>query len=82
MQVSPHLTFDGQCRAAFLVYQEIMGGRIATMLTYGESALAARIDAQWHDRIVHATLALEKSNSPASICSRRITSGHRVSTSP
>jgi PhnB protein len=60
MQVSPHLTFDGQCRAAFLAYQEIMGGRIATMLTYGESALAARIDAQWHDRIIHATLALDE----------------------
>jgi PhnB protein len=58
MRISPHLIFDGQCRSAFLMYQRILGGTIATMLTYGESPLATQVDARWHGRIVHATLEL------------------------
>ena len=56
MRVSPHLCFDGRCRAAFAAYQKILGGTIQTMLTYGESPMAAQVDPNWHDRIVHATM--------------------------
>jgi PhnB protein len=58
MHISPHLTFDGQCRDAFQLYHRILGGTIATMLTYGESPMASQIDSRWHERIVHATLRL------------------------
>src|SRR6186713_3086206 len=60
MRISPHLCFDGKCREAFQLYQAILGGTILTMLTYGESPMASSTDPQWHDRIVHATLALEE----------------------
>ena len=56
MRVSPHLCFNGQCRAAFTAYQRILGGTLATMLTYGESPMAHEVDSRWHHRIVHATL--------------------------
>jgi PhnB protein len=56
MRISPHLCFNGQCRAAFTAYQRILGGTLTTMLTYGESPMAQQVDARWHDRIVHATL--------------------------
>jgi PhnB protein len=56
MHISPHLCFDGQCRTAFAFYQQILGGKIETMLTYGESPMAARVEPQFHDRILHATL--------------------------
>jgi PhnB protein len=56
MQISPHLCFDGQCRTAFAAYQQILGGQIQTMLTYGESPVAAQFESQWHDRILHASL--------------------------
>ena len=59
MRISPHLCFDGQCRAAFESYQRILGGKIQTMLTYGGSPLASQVDPEWHDRIVHATLVLD-----------------------
>jgi PhnB protein len=59
MRVSPHLTFDGQCKSAFLAYQRILRGNIVTMLTYGESPMASHVDKRWHERIVHATLALD-----------------------
>jgi PhnB protein len=58
MRVSPHLTFDGQCKSAFLAYQRILGGDVLTMLSYGESPMASTVDKQWHDHILHATLTL------------------------
>jgi PhnB protein len=57
VRISPHLCFDGRCKAAFLRYQELLGGTL-TMLTYGESPMASDVDPQWHDRIVHATLRI------------------------
>ena len=60
MRFSPHLCFDGQCRAAMQLYQKILGGRIQTMLTYGESPMASSTDPRWHDRILHATLVLDE----------------------
>ena len=56
MRISPHLCFHGQCRAAFAAYQRILGGTLATMLTYGESPMAHQVDSQWHDRVLHASL--------------------------
>ena len=58
MRVSPHLCFNGQCRAAFEDYRRILGGNIATMLTYGESPMASQVDPEWRGRIAHATLRL------------------------
>ena len=58
MRLSPHLCFDGQCRDAMQLYQSTLGGKIETMLTYGESPMASSTDPQWHTRIVHATLLL------------------------
>ena len=44
MHISPHLCFNGQCRTAFEKYQQILGGTITTMLTYGESPMASQVD--------------------------------------
>lgn len=59
MRITTHLCFDGNCRAAFDWYRDILGCSIETMLSYGESPLAATIEKQWHGRIVHATLKLD-----------------------
>lgn len=58
MRCSPHLCFDGQCEAAFRVYHELLGGRLTTLLKYGESPMAGQVPAQYRDRIIHATLDL------------------------
>jgi len=57
MKLSPHLMFDGQCRAAFERYQQLLGGELG-MLTFGDSPMAADVDSRWHDRIIHATLTI------------------------
>ena len=59
MRLRPHLTFDGKCQAAFLRYQQVFGGSLM-VLTYGESPMAASVDAEWHDRVVHATLRFDE----------------------
>lgn len=58
MRISPHLCFNGSCRAAFTAYQTILGGTIATMLTYGDSPMAGQVAPERHAQIAHATLAL------------------------
>ena len=58
MQVSPHLTFNGQCEAAFRFYERCLGGKVVTMLAYGSSPMAERVPLEWHRKIVHASLAV------------------------
>ncbi|MEK8047455.1 VOC family protein [Ideonella margarita] len=59
MRISCHLTFDGQCENAFRAYQSILGGELTTLLTFGDSALAAQVPESWATKILHATLSLE-----------------------
>jgi PhnB protein len=59
MKISVHLSFDGQCEAAFRNYQLLLGGELATMLRYGESPMAKQTPEAMHDKILHATLKLE-----------------------
>jgi len=58
MKLSVHLTFNGQCEAAFRFYERCLGGKIVTMLTYGNSPMAAQTPIELREKIVHATLIL------------------------
>jgi len=59
MQLSVHLNFDGQCAAAFRRYQQLLGGKLVTLMSYGESPMADKVPVEWRGRIVHATLRLD-----------------------
>ena len=56
MKLSPHLSFDGQCEAAFRFYERSIGGKLVYMLTYGNSPMAEQVPLEWREKIVHATL--------------------------
>jgi PhnB protein len=58
MKLSPHLVFDGRCEEAFRFYERVLGGRVVTMLRYGDSPMADQVAPEWHRRIVHVTLDL------------------------
>lgn len=58
MEFNPHLSFDGECEAAFRYYAQHLGGEIEMLMTYGSSPLAAQTPTEWHGRILHATLEL------------------------
>ncbi len=51
--------FDGRCEAAFRFYQRVLGGDLATLMTYGESPTAAATDPRHRGWIFHATLLLD-----------------------
>jgi PhnB protein len=60
-KLNPHLTYNGQCEAAFQLYERCLGGKIVTMLTWGNSPMADQVPADWRVKIVHATLAVGES---------------------
>ena len=59
MQWNPYLTLDGQCEAAFQFYEQCLGGKIVTMMTYGDSPMAEQAPPGWRQKILHATFALD-----------------------
>jgi len=58
MRLNPHLTFNGQCEAAFRFYEKCLGGTIVMMMTYGDSPLGKQTSPEWRTKIIHATFAL------------------------
>ena len=58
MKLSAHiaLAFDGQCEAAFTLYERCFDGMITFMLTWGSSPMAAEAPTGWDAKIFHATL--------------------------
>ncbi len=58
MQLNPYLNFNGQCQAAFKFYEQVLGGKITFMMTYGESPAKEYVTPDSYDRIIHITLAV------------------------
>jgi PhnB protein len=58
MKLNPHLSFSGQCEAAFRFYERLFGGKCVTMLTYRDSPMAEQVPPEWREKIAHATLTL------------------------
>ena len=58
MKVSPHLVFNGLCEAAFRFYENCLGGKIVTLLSWGSSPMANQAPPEWRDKIVHATMTI------------------------
>lgn len=61
MELSTHLSFNGQCEAAFKLYEQCFGGKIAFMLTWGDSPMKDQAPPGWEGKIFHATLVVGKS---------------------
>ena len=57
MKLSPYLNFNGQCAAAFAFYAQCFGGTIVFTQTFGDSPMKDQVPADWHDKVMHATLA-------------------------
>jgi PhnB protein len=58
MEMSPYLSFNGTCEAAFTFYAECLGGRPGAIFRYAGSPLVGEVPAGWHDKIMHASLTL------------------------
>jgi PhnB protein len=58
MKLNPHLNFNGQCEAAFKFYEQVLGGKITFMMTFGESPAAEHVPPEIHKCIIHATMTI------------------------
>jgi len=52
------LMFNGQCEAAFRLYERCLNGNIVFMLTWGNSPASADTPPGWEAKIYHATLRI------------------------
>lgn len=58
MKSNPYLGFNGQCEAAFKFYEQLLGGKITFMQTWGDSPAAEYMPKEGHGSILHASLDL------------------------
>lgn len=56
MQISPYLSFKGDCEAAFALYAECLGGQLGPIFRYGGSPMADQAPAGWEDKVMHGSL--------------------------
>ena len=58
MQMSPYLSFDGNCEAAFKLYEQHLGGQPGEIFRYGGSPMADQAPPGWSDKIMHGSITI------------------------
>jgi PhnB protein len=58
MQMTTYLSFNGQCEAAFKLYEEQLGGKLGPIFRYAGSPMANQVPADWQDKIMHGSLTV------------------------
>jgi PhnB protein len=58
MQMTPYLPFNGDCEAAFKLYERALGARPGPLFRYGGSPMAGQVPADWADKIMHGSVTL------------------------
>ena len=58
MQMSPYLSFKGECEAAFKFYEQCLGGQLGAIFRYAGSPLADQVPADWSDKVMHGNLTI------------------------
>ena len=53
-----NVSFDGQCEAAFRLYERCLDAKISFMLTWADSPMAKDAPPKWGSKIWHATLVI------------------------
>lgn len=59
MRLSAYLNFNGQCETAFRFYEQLLGGKIETMMTHEGTPIADKVPAEWRKKIMHASMAVD-----------------------
>jgi PhnB protein len=58
MKLSTGLTFNGRCEEAFKFYAQCLGGKIQTMMKWGDSPMGDKVPAEWRDKIIHTFMVV------------------------
>ena len=59
MKIVPYLSFNGSCKDALKFYEQVLGGKVGGMMTWGESPMANDMPKDWHDKIMHAYITID-----------------------
>lgn len=57
MQMSPYLSFEGDCEAAFRFYAECFDGQIGELFRYAGTPIADDFPADWQDKVMHGSVS-------------------------
>lgn len=63
MQLTPYLSFNGDCEAAFRFYEKVLAAKNLAILTHAETPMADHVLAGWGPKVMHARLDLDDGNS-------------------
>ena len=58
MNFTPYLNYSGQCAEAFRLYEQVFGGKIEMMSTFGESPMADHTPPELHNWVMHVRMAV------------------------
>ena len=58
MQITPYLSFKGDCEAAFTFYERCLGGKRGAIFRYSGSPMADQVPADWQDKVMHGSLTV------------------------
>ena len=58
MQMTPYLSFNGQCEAAFELYERCLGAQRGAIFRYAGSPMADQVPADWQNKVMHASLTV------------------------
>ena len=58
MQMTPYLSFKGECEAAFKFSERCLGAHLGAIFRYGGSPVEEQVPAAWSDKVMHGSLTL------------------------
>ena len=58
MRMNPYLSFNGQCEAAFKLYEQCLGGQLGPIFRYAGTPLSDQVPADWQDKVMHGSLTI------------------------
>jgi PhnB protein len=58
MQMTPYLSFKGDCEAALKFYEQCLGGQLGPIFRYAGTPLADQVPADWSDKVMHGSLTV------------------------
>jgi PhnB protein len=58
MHVNAYLTFRGECAEAFKFYEQSLGGKIQSSMTFAETPMKENLPPEWHGKVIHAALKI------------------------
>ena len=58
MQMTTYLSFNGQCEAAFRLYEQCLGGEIGPVFRYAGSPMANDAPPGWGEKIMHGSITV------------------------